>query len=97
MEYFYSKQKTTTAAHLWNNGDTYCKMLSTGGMRAGNKKVHKEIDSRRICLMCTNNYNKEQGLNRWFSTKTVTREYESFSKFQTEQDGKKNVSNDVQG
>ena len=40
-------------AHLWDDGDTYCRMYSTGGM--GKKKYHV-VDSteRDVCQMCQN-------------------------------------------
>lgn len=58
MQFLYNEDKKNTAAHIWTDGDTACRMLSTGGLRMGNKKVHNEIDDRRICLMCQNNLYK---------------------------------------
>ena len=60
MEYFYNKKKKSTAAHLWNDGDTFCTLLSTGGMMLGAKKPHKDPDGKRICVMCQVNFKKTQ-------------------------------------
>ena len=58
MEYYYNPKKKNTAAHIWKYGDTYCKMLSTGGMRAGAKQVREHHDGRRICVMCQNVFDR---------------------------------------
>lgn len=58
MQYFYSVKKKSAAAHIWINGDTACKMLSTGGMKKGKKSLHNHHDNRRVCVMCKNNYAK---------------------------------------
>lgn len=60
MKYFYNQKKKSTAAHLWNGNDTYCKMFSTGGLIKGIKKVHDELEDRRVCVMCQNNFKKLQ-------------------------------------
>lgn len=63
--YFYNQSKKNTAAHLWKGDDTFCKMLSTGGMSPGKKEIHDQLDGRRICMMCQNNFQKTQRtLNR---------------------------------
>jgi hypothetical protein len=67
MQFYYNPQRKNTAAHIWNEGDTYCTMLSTGGIRAGNKKVQLHHDGHRICLMCKNNYDKLFFLNHVLS------------------------------
>jgi len=64
MQYFYDSNKTKSAAHLWNEGDTYCRMLSTGGMKLGKKEVQSDLDGRRVCVMCSNNYLNEQFKNQ---------------------------------
>lgn len=58
MKYFYNKKKKTTAAHIWVNNDTACTMLSTGGLRKGAKRIHGDLDGRRVCVMCQNNARK---------------------------------------
>ena len=63
MEYFYNLDKKSTAAHIWVGSDTACRMLSTGGMKRGGKKVHKESGERRICVMCQSNVKKYEGMN----------------------------------
>lgn len=55
MEYLYNKKKQGTAAHIWLGDDTACRMVSTGGIRRGKKEIHRELDHRRVCLMCQNN------------------------------------------
>ena len=56
MKFYYNAKKKSTAAHIWVDGDTACKMLSTGGLRPGIKAVHEKAGGRRVCLMCRNNY-----------------------------------------
>jgi hypothetical protein len=58
MEYFYNEKRKKTAAHIWTGEDTACRMFSTGGLSLGKKKVYKELDDRRVCLMCQTNFNK---------------------------------------
>jgi hypothetical protein len=58
--YLYDPNKLKTAAHLWNDGDTVCKMLGAGGLRLGSKKILQELDGRRVCVMCQNNSLKLQ-------------------------------------
>ena len=60
MQYLYNKNKKNTAAHIWNEGDTYCRMLSTGGLKMGLRIVNNELDDRRVCVMCQNNYLNKQ-------------------------------------
>jgi hypothetical protein len=52
MQYLYNSTKKHTAAHIWVDGDTACRMLSTGGMRRGAKKLFSDYGTRRICAMC---------------------------------------------
>jgi hypothetical protein len=52
MQYLYNANKKNTAAHIWADGDTVCRMLSTGGMRRGAKKLFADHGTRRICAMC---------------------------------------------
>ena len=69
MQYFYSKDRKGTAAHIWDDGDTACRMLSTGGIKVGKRTVHNELDHRRICLMCQNNANKAKFRDMIFNPK----------------------------
>lgn len=59
MEYLFNKKRKNTAAHIWIDGDTACKMLSTGGLRLGKKVLHSHHDGRRVCAMCETNYAKK--------------------------------------
>ena len=61
MKYFYNPKKKSTAAHIWVNGDTACRMLSTGGMMKGGKKVLDVVDGRKVCHMCQVNHFKGVG------------------------------------
>ena len=48
-----SKGKLKNAAHLWTGDDTFCKMLSTGGLRLRRGyRVTETPEGRRICMMC---------------------------------------------
>lgn len=58
MQYLYSLKRKKTAAHIWTGEDTACRMLSTGGIKIGNKELHDNPNDRRVCLMCQNNYRK---------------------------------------
>lgn len=58
MQYFYNKDKNSTVAHIWVDGDTACKMLSTGGIKKGKKKVQLQLDNRGVCKMCQTNFAK---------------------------------------
>jgi hypothetical protein len=60
MQYFFNPKKKNTAAHIWVNGDTACRMLSTGGIKKGKKVLHEDHGDRRVCLMCQNNYAKNK-------------------------------------
>jgi hypothetical protein len=69
MKYLYNPNKKNTAAHIWDDGDTYCKMLSTGGIKQRGKRVFDDPQDKRICNMCQNvwkriheySYNKNGG------------------------------------
>ena len=54
MQYLFNEKRKGTAAHIWVGDDTACRMLSTGGIRLGNKELHDMLDHRRVCLMCLN-------------------------------------------
>lgn len=55
--YFYNPEKRGVA-HIWTDGDTACKMLNSGGMRRGNKRLIEEKDERLVCQMCKVNMRK---------------------------------------
>jgi len=54
MKYLINLNKKSSKAHLWDYGDTYCKMYSTGGMRKKKYKIYENALEREICLMCKN-------------------------------------------
>lgn len=58
MQYFYNSKRKKTAAHIWTGEDTACRMLSTGGLKAGAKMLHDRLDDRRVCQMCQVNFKK---------------------------------------
>jgi len=52
MKYLVNLNKINSKAHLWDEGDTWCKMLSTGGL---NKKKYKVTDlsmNKDVCSLC---------------------------------------------
>lgn len=53
MKYLVAKRKQQKKkAHLWDDGDTYCKMHSTGGLNKKKYEVADDIGDKEICLMC---------------------------------------------
>jgi len=54
MKYLVNPNKPASRAHLWDEGDTYCKMYSTGGMRKKKYKPTDDPQGKGICLMCQN-------------------------------------------
>ena len=38
--------------HLYRDGDTLCKMASTGGLQMDNYHIEKKIGERAICSLC---------------------------------------------
>lgn len=58
MKYYFNAKRKQTAAHIWVDGDTVCKMLSTGGLKPGKKQIHDETYGKRICQMCQTNFGK---------------------------------------
>ena len=54
MNYLVNSNKPSSRAHLWDDGDTYCKMYLTGGMRKKKYRVYPDSQDREICLMCGN-------------------------------------------
>ena len=54
MKYLFNPNKPSTAAHLWDDGDTYCRMYSTGGMGKKEKRLFESPQNRRVCQMCQN-------------------------------------------
>lgn len=54
MKYLINLNKPTGKAHLWDDGDSYCKMYLTGGMTKKKYRVYPDSQNRGICLMCRN-------------------------------------------
>ena len=54
MKYLVNKKKESGKAHLWDDGDTYCKMYSTGGLRKKRYEVVDDKEDKEVCLMCQN-------------------------------------------
>jgi hypothetical protein len=57
MKYLINLNKPTGKAHLWDDGDSYCKMYLTGGMNRKKYRVYPDLQNREICLMCRNVWN----------------------------------------
>jgi hypothetical protein len=60
MEYLV-RVKKGGKAHLWDDGDSYCRMYSTNGMKKKKYHVVKET-TKEICLMCDNVYEEYSGV-----------------------------------
>ena len=60
IRYLY-KNHPDAAAHLWDDGDTYCRQYSTGGLRKKRYKIHDERGDRRVCKMCNDVFEKYSG------------------------------------
>jgi hypothetical protein len=58
MKYLVNKSKKSGRAHLWDEGDTYCKMYSTGGLRKKRYEVVDDKEDKEVCLMCQNVWNE---------------------------------------
>ena len=54
MKYLINLNKPTGKAHLWDDGDSYCKMYLTGGMTKKKYRVYPDSQNMEICLMCRN-------------------------------------------
>jgi hypothetical protein len=46
------KGKRKSIVHLFRNGDTLCRMASTGGLNMDNYHIEKKIGERKICSLC---------------------------------------------
>jgi len=56
MKYLIRAKGEKVAAHLWRDGDTACRMWSTGGMN--HQRDYRVLDSpgaHKICTMCQKN------------------------------------------
>ena len=58
MKYLVNKNKESGRAHLWDEGDTYCKMYSTGGLRKKRYEVVDDKEDKEVSLMCQNAWNE---------------------------------------
>ena len=54
MNYLVNPNKSSSRAHIWDDGDTFCKMYLTGGMKKKKYRVYPDSQDREICLMCGN-------------------------------------------
>lgn len=58
---FLVRKTGNSKSHLWNDGDTYCRMFSTNGLNK--KKYHVvEKSNNDICHMCNNVYEEYAGV-----------------------------------
>ena len=60
MEYLV-KKNGASVAHLWDDGDTYCRMYSTGGLAKKKYVVVQSRDGKEICHMCNNVFEEYSG------------------------------------
>lgn len=58
MKYLANLNKNISKAHFWDDGDTYCKLYSTGGLRKSRQTVIDHPHGKPICVMCINVWNK---------------------------------------
>lgn len=65
MKYLYKKKKAKVYHYLLNrdgNNDTYCKMLSGGGLREElfikSYSLPDKVPELKLCIMCRNNLQK---------------------------------------
>ena len=58
MKYLVNLNKENSKAHIWDEGDSYCKMYSTGGMRKKRYKVFEDTQNKEVCQMCQNVWNE---------------------------------------
>jgi len=57
MQYLINKNKEDGKAHIWDwgldgDGDTFCKMYSTGGLAKKKYTVVNELGDREVCSLC---------------------------------------------
>lgn len=57
MKFAINLKKQIAKAHLWDDGDTYCKMYSTGGLKIKRMSIVDDKQDREICQMCKNVFN----------------------------------------
>lgn len=60
IKYLY-KRHPDGAAHIWDDGDTYCRQYSTGGLNPKRYHVHADRGNRRICKMCNDVFEEYVG------------------------------------
>jgi hypothetical protein len=60
MEYLVRKTGSRVA-HLWDDGDTYCRMYSTGGLVKKKYIVVQDRNTKEICQMCNKVFEEYSG------------------------------------
>lgn len=71
VKFLYRPNRTKVAVHLWDDGDTYCRMWSTGGLSPEKYSLHdKPPENRKICTECARRWCIEKG---FFCTRKWTR------------------------
>ena len=40
--------------HVWKDGDTLCRMWSTGGLNRDNYRFTDDAPAKKMCMMCSN-------------------------------------------
>jgi hypothetical protein len=62
MEYLFNTKKAKSRFHLWINGDTACRMYSTGGLQPTQETwliTETPPSNKQVCQMCQGNHAKE--------------------------------------
>jgi hypothetical protein len=61
-QFLVRKRGLKPKAHYWNDGDTLCRMASTGGLKLSRYSLRESNDGKEICWMCLQR--KEPRLDR---------------------------------
>lgn len=59
IEYLLNPKKRNSSAHLFVDGDTVCRMLSTGGIKRERNQVFQSDMGKPICTMCATTLRKK--------------------------------------
>jgi len=61
VNFLFNGKKPNSAAHIWTENDTSCRMWSTGGLKQEFEgwTFSPDKQGRAVCTMCFNVYNRE--------------------------------------
>lgn len=57
MKFLIRKSGNNQKAHIWEDGDTLCRMASTGGIKVSRFNLFDDDCGKDVCTMCNNSYN----------------------------------------